>query len=220
MQPLNHLFNTNNVPQFQFTDDIQQLSLKYSIDGIKQENFMLLFHLPKTNLNILSSNDALFLIPAEAIVIQRNSFFEKHSLYLGKFFGVTDKINSPQNINFNTFVKSVFKQELHWLTQYFEWVEHYLTVRISDGIPLTQHDTIRISLAEIIETILLVKTILTNKQFDKSSLNSISSLLLTGTKKLSKCAGGRSFIGNSILEFHCLATFLNQYLLGEVRHAS
>lgn len=210
---LYNVYEQQNFKEFNFSEfgDICKL---YNINGLtRKQCFITSSQNCKQELRLLDIElkQLVHIKPANLNFID-DDVIAKHGIFFGRFSNPLDE-GADTKLGMKIYQQLLSKQ-LNWLINFFEYIHSYLSKRVSAGKYLTNHDVMRINLAEVIEDIKLAQTLFLNEA-SLDSLRAISKIILRAVKNLANCAGGRSFAGGNILEIFWLMSLLNEFIIGE-----
>lgn len=215
-----NLYKQADFQEFSFYKDINHIFDTFSVDGVISNQYIILKYKKDEKIQLIGNSGYMYIenIKADNFHIIDDANLKKHGIYVTKInFIMSDKCYCT---DYMELCHLILKSELEWFNRFFEWINRYLSKRVSDNKYLTSHDPIKISMAEVIENLCMAKTtsdifLQSRKKLDV--LQAMARHIEIGIKKLADCAGGRGFTGGNILELYWLSLLLNQFLLGEIK---
>lgn len=206
-----NLYEQNVSQRFHFEAFKKQCTV-HQIDGIQRKNSLLLCAQPRQKILTILTSKGLEKLEIKALQVTDDEILAKHALYLAQSQGAASE--SSCNEHLLILAKPILQAQIQWLKQFFNWINNYLSKRTSAGKHLTQHDVMRINLAEALEEIRMTQIALSTSE-TIPTLRSTSQILLQAIRHLASCAGGRSFAGGNVLEFFWVSQLVNSFLLGD-----
>ena len=169
-------------------------------------------YLKQMDKHILVTATTTELVSSKPFKCVSNTYLEERGLSTIKFTSKMPNIEI-KNKDYVLLCKQLLLNVLKTMEDIVTYTYQHLLGREAEGVPLTRHEIIQFSFAEVVSLCNLVKVALDGQIDTFAELDNICSYILAGLHGLARLGGGRAILSGNVVElmFH-LKLFQSTYL--------